>query len=93
MGLCNLDVATGLQNKIFTYMSYGIPAVISQKSHPGSLVKQNRELLVYDNEKQLINCIFKLIENKSFQTKFLEMLTVVLEKNLVSQKLMINTSN
>ena len=68
-GLCNLDVATGLQNKIFTYMSYGIPAVISQKSHPGSLVKQNRELLVYDNEKQLINCIFKLIENKKFSNQ------------------------
>ena len=68
-GLCNLEIATGLQNKIFTYMSYGLPPVISEKSYPKSLLKKNKEVLVYNNEKQLINHIFKLIENKKFSNK------------------------
>ncbi len=68
-GLCNVNVATGLQNKIFTYMSYGLPAVISEKSYPRSLIKKNKEVLVYNNEKQLINHIFKLIEDKKSSNK------------------------
>ena len=68
-GLCNLDIATGIQNKIFTYMSYGLPTVVSQKSHVKSLIKKNREILVYNNEKQLINSIFKLIQNKKLSNK------------------------
>ena len=50
-------------------MSYGLPPVISEKSYPKSLLKKNKEVLVYNNEKQLINHIFKLIENKKFSNK------------------------
>lgn len=68
-GICNLNVATGLQNKIFTYMSYGLPTVISKKSYPQSLIKNNNEVLVYNNNMQLINNIFKLIQNKNLSNK------------------------
>jgi len=68
-GLCNIDVATGLQSKIFTYMSYGLPSVVSQKAYPQSIIKKNKEILVYKNDSELISHIFKLIENKTFSNK------------------------
>jgi len=68
-GVCNLDIATGLQNKIFTYMSYGLPAIISEECFPDNLLKKNKDVLVYKNKKQFLNHIFKLIKSKSFSNK------------------------
>ena len=68
-GLCNLDVATGIQNKIFTYMSYGLPAIVNKKSHPKSLIKKDKEILVFNDERQLKDNIFKLIRNKKLSKK------------------------
>ena len=30
-GICNVEIATGLQNKILSYMSYGIPVITSKR--------------------------------------------------------------
>ena len=67
-GICNLKTATGIQNKIFTYMSYGLPALVSKNSFPKSLVK-NKEAIVYKNNNQLIYYILKLINNKKISNK------------------------
>ena len=68
-GISNLNIATGMQNKILSYMSYGIPSICSLKSFNNSEFKKNKDLLVYKDDKQLINFIFKLKENKVFSNK------------------------
>ena len=67
-GICNLKTATGIQNKIFTYMCYGLPALVSKDSFPKSLV-ENKEAIVYKNDNQLIHCILKLVNNKKISNK------------------------
>ena len=68
-GICNIEIATGLQNKIFTYMSYGLPTIVSKKTYPSSMIKKNNQILVYHNNKELIKLIFELIKNKSLSNK------------------------
>jgi glycosyltransferase involved in cell wall biosynthesis len=67
-GICNVKIATGIQMKIFTYMSYGLPVVVSKNSFPKSLV-ENKEAIVYKNDNQLIHCILKLVNNKKISNK------------------------
>ena len=40
-GISNLNIATGMQNKILSYMSYGIPTICSFKSFNNSELKRN----------------------------------------------------
>tara|TARA_Y100001970_G_scaffold66410_1_gene84830 strand:- start:28995 stop:30155 length:1161 start_codon:yes stop_codon:yes gene_type:complete len=69
-GICNLKVTTGIQNKIFTYMSYGLPVIASQNSFPKKLLKKNQDLLVYKNSKyEIVKNIIKLKENKKLSVK------------------------
>ena len=65
-GLCNVKISTGFQNKILTYMSYGIPSIISNDSFINTKFKKNKDVIVFKNTKELINKIFYLIENKNF---------------------------
>jgi glycosyltransferase involved in cell wall biosynthesis len=67
-GICNVKIATGIQMKIFTYMSYGLPALVNKNSFPKTLVK-NKEGIVYKNDNQLIHCILKLVNNKKISNK------------------------
>jgi glycosyltransferase involved in cell wall biosynthesis len=69
-GIANLDIATGIQNKILTYMSFGLPSVCSKKSLEDSFFfKKNKNLLVYDTENQLVNSIINFITNKKLANK------------------------
>ena len=63
-GISNLKVATGLQNKIFTYMSYGLPAIASKDSVPKKLIKNKKNILIYSSQDDLVNCISELIKKK-----------------------------
>ena len=47
-------------------MSYGIPAVISNDAYINTKLKKNKEVVVFNNTKELIKKIFYLIENKNF---------------------------
>ena len=67
-GICNVKIATGIQMKIFTYMSYGLPVVVSKNSFPKSLVK-NKEAIAYKNDNQLIHYILKLVNDKKISNK------------------------
>jgi glycosyltransferase involved in cell wall biosynthesis len=67
-GICNVKIATGIQMKIFTYMSYGLPTLVNKNSFPKSLV-ENKEAIAYKNDNQLIHCILKLVNNKKISNK------------------------
>ena len=68
-GISNLNIATGMQNKILSYMSYGIPTICSYKSFNNFAFKKNKDLLIYKNDEQLINLIFQLKTNKKLSNK------------------------
>ena len=69
-GLSNLKIATGFQNKILTYMSYGLPTISSKESFNNSLfLKKNYNILVYKNNFELINSIHKLKTNSKIAKK------------------------
>ncbi len=80
-GLANLEIATGMQTKILTYVSFGLPAVCSEKSLVGFGGKnKNKNLLCYENEEEMINMITKLKENKKFSLKQSKKSHVLLSK-------------
>ena len=64
-GLCNLKVSTGFQNKTLTYMSYGIPTILSMNAFVNTKFKKNREVLVFRNDEELIKNIYFLKNNKA----------------------------
>ena len=69
-GLSNLRVATGVQNKILTYGSFGMPIICSLKSIQGlSFLKNNKDVIIYKNNDELIKKINFLISNVKFANK------------------------
>ena len=65
-GLANLNISSGIQTKILTYMSYGIPSVSSHQVSENFDAIKSSKLPTYKNEKELIKLIFKLKNNKKF---------------------------
>ena len=63
-GLCNVKVSTGFQSKILTYMSYGLPTILSYSSFVNTEFKKNEDVLVFKSNEQLKEKIFILINNK-----------------------------
>ena len=64
-GLCNVKISTGFQYKTLTYMSYGIPAILSVNAFVNTKFKKNREVLVFRNNEELIKNIYYLKNNKA----------------------------
>ena len=65
-GLANLNVATGVQGKVLTYMSYGLPVICSEKTS----LNFKKNVLVYKDNKELVNLISKLKKNIKLNKKF-----------------------
>ena len=63
-GLANLRIATGIQGKILSYMSYGLPVVCSKKVASNF----NKNVLSYNDNEELINKIISLKNNKKVST-------------------------
>ena len=65
-GLANLKIATGVQGKVLTYMSYGLPVICSQR------VAQNfgSNVLSFNKDTELIKIIVSLINNKSISSEY-----------------------
>ena len=61
LGLANLDVATGVQGKVLTYMSSGLPTICSNQ------VAKNfgSNVIIYKNNSDLIEKIISLKVNKA----------------------------
>ncbi|RZO48215.1 MAG: glycosyltransferase [Candidatus Pelagibacterales bacterium] len=64
-GLCNVKVSTGFQFKTLTYMSYGIPSILSLNSFVNTKFKKNSEVLVFKNDEDLIKNICYLKNSKT----------------------------
>ena len=63
-GISNLDIVSGVQNKILEYMQIGLPTIISQKCFDSLNFKRNLDLLVYKNQKEFIKHIINMKINK-----------------------------
>ena len=59
-GLANLEIATGVQGKILTYMSYGLPVICSKKV----AFNFNQNVLFYKNYHEIADKILILNKNK-----------------------------
>lgn len=81
-GLGNLQIATGVQGKVLTYMSFGLPAICSERS----AVNFGSNVLTYNTEKKLINHIVSLKEEKkisqNYSSKSLKFIKKYLWKNV-----------
>ena len=65
-GLANLRVATGIQGKVLTYMSYGLPVICSKKVSSNF----NNNVITYNNNNDLIKKIINLKNNKKLSNDF-----------------------
>ncbi len=68
-GICNVRIATGLQNKVLTYSSYGLPTVVSKESFSKVFFKKNKNILEYSDNNDLIKKILILKNNKKISEK------------------------
>ena len=65
-GISNLDIVSGVQNKILEYMQIGLPTIVSKKCFDSLNFKRNLDLLVYKNQKEFIKHIINMKINKKF---------------------------
>ena len=64
-GLANLKIATGIQGKVLTYMSYGLPVICSKK------VAENftNSVITFNNNKEFVNKFGRLKNNYNISYK------------------------
>tara|TARA_Y100000590_G_scaffold464470_1_gene634003 strand:+ start:2941 stop:4101 length:1161 start_codon:yes stop_codon:yes gene_type:complete len=87
-GLCNVKVSTGFQNKTLSYMSYGIPAILSINSFSNTNFKKNKEVLVFRNDHELVKNIFSLIKNKKVANQLSINSQKIVKKNYNKNKIL-----
>ena len=68
-GLANLNISTGIQTKLLTYMSYGIPSISSKQVIENFDKISSNKMIYYKNNSDLINLIIKFKEKKSFSNQ------------------------
>ena len=68
-GLANLKISTGIQTKLLTYMSFGIPSISSKQVLQNFDKISSYKMVYFKNNSELINLITKLKENKSFSNQ------------------------
>ena len=68
-GLANLNISTGIQTKLLTYMSYGIPSISSKQVLENFDKISSDKMVYFNNNTDFINLIFKFRENKSFSNQ------------------------
>ncbi len=68
-GVCNVNIATGTQMKMLSYMSYGLPCISSLQSFNNTFFKKDKEVLVYKNDNDFVKLIVKLKESKTFSNQ------------------------
>ena len=65
-GLANLNISSGIQTKLLSYMSYGIPSISSNQVIKNFDAIKSNSLPAYRNEKELIKLILRLKNKKSY---------------------------
>ena len=71
-------------------MSYGIPTVLSKSSFINTKFKKNKDVLVFKDNKNLVNEIFRLIENKKIANRLSINSQMLLKKKYDRNKLLLN---
>ena len=89
-GLCNVKASTGFQNKTLSYMSFGIPAILSNNSFSNSGFKKNKEVLVFKNDEELLKNIFLLIRNKKTANRLSVNSQIIIKKHYNKNKALLN---
>ena len=64
-GLANLDIATGMQGKLLSYMSYGLPVICSKKTS----YNFDKNVISYNSSDDLVIKINKLKNNKKLSNQ------------------------
>ncbi len=65
-GLANLKISSGIQTKLLTYMSYGIPSVCSHQVAKNFDAIEKSKINYYKNNEELIKIILKFKRNKNY---------------------------
>ena len=65
-GLANLNISSGIQTKLLSYMSYGIPSISSNQVIKNFDAIKSNSLPAYRNEKELIKLILRLKNKKTY---------------------------
>ncbi len=80
-GLANLEIATGVQGKVLTYMSYGLPVISSKK------VASNfsSSVISYNSNEDLLESIKSLKKNKN-KSEIFSKKSLKFSKNLIWNK-------
>ena len=86
-GIANLNVATGVQGKVLTYMSYGLPVICSKKTS----LNFDRNVLIYKSKKEFVDLICDLKKNKKLHKKISKN-SLIFVKNLDWKKVSSNYS-
>jgi len=81
-GLANLKIATGIQGKVLTYMSYGLPVICSKKV----AVNFNNSVLTYNNNEEFVKKLETLKNNNTISNK-LRKNSKKLIKNFLQEKI------
>ena len=68
-GLANLNISTGIQTKLLTYMSYGIPSISSKQVLENFDKISPYKMVYFKNDTDLINLIIRFRENKHFSNQ------------------------
>ena len=64
--MANLEISSGIQTKILTYMSFGIPVISSNQVINNFDAINYKYFPKYKNQNELVNLIFKLKNNKVY---------------------------
>ena len=64
-GLANLRIATGIQGKVLTYMSYGLPVICSKKV----AVNFTNSVMTFNNNEEFVNKLETLKNNYNISYK------------------------
>ena len=88
--ICNTEIASGFQTKILTYMSYGIPSIVSRNTMVDKKIINRKNILSFKNNKQFINLILELKNNKTLADKISKNGIELIEKNFFWNKVFKN---
>tara|TARA_B100000674_G_C37065476_1_gene569219 strand:- start:54 stop:512 length:459 start_codon:yes stop_codon:yes gene_type:complete len=80
-GLANLSIATGVQSKVLTYMSNGLPVVC----HSKVAVNFGNNVLIYEKDNDLIQKLILLKNKKKISQKYSKM-SVKFSKRFIWKK-------
>ena len=91
-GVNNVNIATGFQTKTLTYMSYGLPTLALKKAKNNEF-KDNKEIIYFKNNDELIKKIIKVKNNKKFSEAISKICYSRISKNYSWDKRLLKYQN